>query len=465
MDKSLLYRVIVILLFYVTVNAQNGHDVEKKIKKKTHLKFGDDYPVKCEQFHVFEEENHLKIARTFRTSVFGLTRLNPDLDIFSVDAGTPLCVVGYIIKKKNQRSKGKTQKIGKRPKNLIRYTTTPGIDSCERLIKNSDPSLSIMKIVELNPRVSCEKIRTSKQTIFLPKGTSVKKSKNRRKKPAYDRDCLVGRWSEWTVCHDGVKRRQRNVYREVEGNGKACPETEQTVSCDEDNSSNVSYGKNNVHSSLTSFATAMSSSTKECIKGTDGCSSPVGQYNIFTTACNFHDACWGCIKDWGYSEQTCNYIWHILMDNTCTAYWRNPFDKEYCYAVSDVFYTAVSTAASPSYTNDKCPQSVWSGLNAVLNGYYIGYAVPDGCPCEGYSCLYRGEPFPCWSDGTICGAGTTCENCCNGYSWWIGKAFTACGHEPCWGGGTVCGTGTTCNSCCKGAHCPWYQFGVCTCHY
>jgi len=74
---------------------------------------------------------------------------------------------------------------------------------------------------------------------------------------------------------------------------------------------------------------------------------------------------------------------------------------------------------------------------------------------------------PKWPAGTRCLGGTTCETMCQdglGYSWWFGAAGHHCGHEPCWGRGTVCGAGTTCNSCCSGANCPWYQFGICTCH-
>ena len=71
---------------------------------------------------------------------------------------------------------------------------------------------------------------------------------------------------------------------------------------------------------------------------------------------------------------------------------------------------------------------------------------------------------PCWSDGARCGAGTTCNNCCNGYEWWDKKFFTACGQEPCWSRGATCGKGTTCGNCCSGsADCPWYKFGVCKC--
>lgn len=55
-----------------------------------------------------------------------------------------------------------------------------------------------------------------------------------------------------------------------------------------------------------------------------------------------------------------------------------------------------------------------------------------------------------WDDGTQCGLGTTCRACRNKATYWYGKAFTACGEEPCWGDGTRCLAGTSCNSCCNG---------------
>jgi hypothetical protein len=54
-----------------------------------------------------------------------------------------------------------------------------------------------------------------------------------------------------------------------------------------------------------------------------------------------------------------------------------------------------------------------------------------------------------WSDGTICGLGTTCRYCKNEATFWYGKVFTACGIESCWGDGTVCLPGTSCNRCCN----------------
>jgi len=69
---------------------------------------------------------------------------------------------------------------------------------------------------------------------------------------------------------------------------------------------------------------------------------------------------------------------------------------------------------------------------------------------------------PCWNNGDLCGIGTTCNKCCNGHSYWYGKAMTACGREPCWNNGELCGAGTTCNQCCNG-HSYWYGKAMTAC--
>ncbi|KAL3909987.1 MAG: hypothetical protein SGILL_007868 [Bacillariaceae sp.] len=128
--------------------------------------------------------------------------------------------------------------------------------------------------------------------------------------------------------------------------------------------------------------------------------------------------------------------------------------------------------------------------NACKNkaSYWYGKAITacgqepkwdDGTTCaEGTTCYACGNkasywygkaitacgPEPKWHDGTTCAMGTTCNACQNPATYWPGKVITACGNEPCWGKGTTCGSGTTCNTCCGTAHCPWYQFGICTCN-
>ena len=72
------------------------------------------------------------------------------------------------------------------------------------------------------------------------------------------------------------------------------------------------------------------------------------------------------------------------------------------------------------------------------------------------------EPSRCGTMAVYCLAGTTCSQCANGDSWWIGRGDQHRGHEPCWGRGTICGAGTTCSSeCCGGRYeAPRYWFGV-----
>jgi predicted phosphodiesterase len=80
--------------------------------------------------------------------------------------------------------------------------------------------------------------------------------------------------------------------------------------------------------------------------------------------------------------------------------------------------------------------------NSCINGYEYWFSkAMTACGAE-----------PKWEDGTLCAAGTTCNQCKNDYSYWYGKAFTACGAEPKWGDGTYCLAGTSCNACQNGAH-------------
>merc|ERR1711862_1026674 len=66
-----------------------------------------------------------------------------------------------------------------------------------------------------------------------------------------------------------------------------------------------------------------------------------------------------------------------------------------------------------------------------------------------------------WKDGTRCGVGTTCNFCKNGYEYWDSKLFTACGKESCWKKGAHCGKGTTCRNCCDGSSWWWSKMFTC----
>jgi len=51
------------------------------------------------------------------------------------------------------------------------------------------------------------------------------------------------------------------------------------------------------------------------------------------------------------------------------------------------------------------------------------------------------------SDGTRCALGTTCKKCKNSPTMWYSKLFTACGTEPGFPDGTSCFPGTSCRRC------------------
>ena len=55
-----------------------------------------------------------------------------------------------------------------------------------------------------------------------------------------------------------------------------------------------------------------------------------------------------------------------------------------------------------------------------------------------FECLYTAcGPEPCWSDGSICALGTTCNSCCKTAHSRYSLVITACGTEPCWNDGTL----------------------------
>ena len=111
-------------------------------------------------------------------------------------------------------------------------------------------------------------------------------------------------------------------------------------------------------------------------------------------------------------------------------------------------------------------QKMWSNKqNACYPCWEAGSVCGIGSTCDEccgnkYTYWY-GKAFtacgtePCWNDGSLCGLGTSCNACCNTSSYWYGKAFTACGKEPCWSDGSTCALGTTCNACCNTAH--WWD--------
>jgi len=381
-----------------------------------------DYPIDCEEFYTFGSKRLKAVAKFFGTNMKGLSILNPGIKLRSLKIGTVICVVGKVKNTITLQNGNTISKLGKRPKkSMKKYKTKAGIDTCESLQEYSQPPLSLFQLIKLNAKLSCIDMLKTSQLIYLPKGTVITEIKNSAS--SIDRDCMFSSWSEWSICTDGKQTRMRNIYEEAKGNRIACPKAHETQKCKSLNDN--SFSDNNIEEdeNTSDDINALSQCSEA---GQDGCSNPGYDYRVFTTACNYHDICWACDKPgkWGISKQTCDVHFHILMKNTCHLYWRDWFQKTWCLKLADIFYTGVRFV-SDGYDADKCP-SHQVALNAKLGGYHIGHKVPNHCPCFRKSCYYRGTPLPCWGRDTICGAGTTCNNCCRGYSWKWKFFFTAC---------------------------------------
>jgi len=117
--------------------------------------------------------------------------------------------------------------------------------------------------------------------------------------------------------------------------------------------------------------------------------------------------------------------------------------------------------------------NVFDAQRAIRNGDFNSGCRSDGSLCgigsTCFECCNKHEYWyskaltacgkePCWGDGENCGKGTTCKRCCNGHEYWYGQAMTACGRERCWGHGTRCFKGTSCKRCCKGNSWHWDKY-------
>ena len=120
------------------------------------------------------------------------------------------------------------------------------------------------------------------------------------------------------------------------------------------------------------------------------------------------------------------------------------------YACSDVLGWVDSDGDNCSwyemyqYESNKSSCSLYDSYAA--NGHSGSSAC---CACGGGEFTFTGA---CSANGQTCLAGTTCNDCCNEYTWWDYKVSQACGSEPCWSDGMVCGKDTTCSKCCNSAH-------------
>jgi len=348
-------------------------------------KFGIDYPVKCDIFHMFRDGDNLEqIAKIHKTKVDNLSEINPGLDVFSIKGGMPICVVGKFKQLADDgkvgRHGGKARRVGRRPKNLMKYKTTPGVDNCAKFVKNANPLLSQMRFLELNPNVSCQDMEQKSVNVFLPKGTTIEEEQMKEQQ-IYDQDCVFGMWSDWSVCENGEKNRMRNMYQEASGNGKVCPELFETTTC----------GKISKVDSHVSHKSCLPSGSRY-----DGCSGPTDA--IFTPACNFRNICWGqSPKFWFNTYKTsCDTYFYILMINTCNAYWNRwmwwhiYFSRKWCeHSAYTAYVWYTEGHVVPDGGDATSYVSHNSALNKRHNGYGLGYSVPYGCSCEGKSCDFR----------------------------------------------------------------------------
>lgn len=151
-----------------------------------------------------------------------------------------------------------------------------------------------------------------------------------------------------------------------------------------------------------------------------------------------------CEKTWSMDGvEVANYCGHPSLTL------KNSLGANYCKR-------ADSSCGTETYQkcNDLDSKGLWTdgslcGLGTTCNNcmhtatYWYGKAM-TACGQE-----------PKWDNGSICALGTSCNACKHEATYWWGKAFTACGEEPKWGNGAVCGLGTTCKAC-KNEATYWY---------
>lgn len=364
-----------------------------------------DSPISCSQVHVVLQlsgEKASAIAAMYQITVKQLRDLNPHANAVpeTVPAGSPLCVAG----------KGKSgRKVG-RVRNVVRYTTSPG-DTCASILEKADPLLSLVKFVALNPGFDCMSLETESQVINLPKGTTISsgataKSAQKSAKLPQDQDCIVGLWSEWSVCAtDGTQTRDRVVYQGVLGQGVACPDLQETRTC-----GRMLAMDTTLNDSSTPLATRelVQLQPNQCPKNHyNGCSVPeivsFTYYYLFTPACNIHDICYECNTHsnyrWFANKQWCDVDFYSKMRDKCNRHWSQWwqwFDRDYCHGMATTYLAAVTVGGTP---RSSIPESeggwwmngcYWWPWEAELNNAHgVGFHPPNaGCGCFGKSCQY-----------------------------------------------------------------------------
>lgn len=351
--------------------------------------------VVCNEYKVFMKDDCIEsIEADFETD---LQLLNPNLDLNTpLEVGTALCVRGTVEDTGTPGIRGRHHLvIGKRPSNVVEYTTTPGQDNCLSIMEKARPALSIATFVELNPQVNCRDLETDAVMIYLPPGTTMSRSAESRSLFRKDtkQDCIVGQWGGWGACSpDNTQKRSRNVYQEAGGEGEPCPATHESRECE---GGRALETDENDHRVLLE--------PNQCPAGYDGCSVPDGiqYYHLFVPACNLHDICYSCNLHPGWefaSKEYCDGIFHSTMIAQCNSHWDpfwQAFDLTYCYTTADLYLTGVFFGGNPdNYENspnglleDGC--SLRPDSPEVNNANGAGF-MPEwaGCPCEGTSCEY-----------------------------------------------------------------------------
>lgn len=274
--------------------------------------------VVCNEYKVFTKDDCIEsIEADFETD---LQLLNPNLDLnIPLEVGTALCVRGTVEDTGTPGIRGRHHlAIGKRPSNVVEYTTTPGQDNCLSIMEKARPALSIATFVELNPQVNCRDLETDAVMIYLPPGTTMSRSAESRSLFRKDtkQDCIVGQWGDWGACSpDNTQKRSRNVYQEAGGEGEPCPATHESRECE---GGRALETDENDHRVLLE--------PNQCPAGYDGCSVPDGiqYYHLFVPACNLHDICYSCNLHPGWefaSKEYCDGIFHLTMIAQCNSHW------------------------------------------------------------------------------------------------------------------------------------------------
>ncbi|GIL61632.1 hypothetical protein Vafri_16065 [Volvox africanus] len=302
--------------------------------------------VKCEQYEIITTGSNLaSIATTFGTTVAGLRKLNPMLKEAELEpgVGTLLCVVGTVLANNMPEllEAGRTastataaqndgRKYGKRPTDsVIAYDITPEVNIYRDIMFKAQPPLDIITLVKLNPMLDFSDLAKMPHTIFLPKGLQFATAETTATTSATvdnsSRNCLVGRWSDWSECSPGGTRvRYRNIYLTALGSGKPCPPDFETQPC-------------NRTDGISRRKMLLTLTSSQCPDGYNGCSVPyildgLGYYqHLFVPACNSHDICYGCHRHPAWRFATRGYcdedVFYRKMVLQCEIFWQSS-DKD-----------------------------------------------------------------------------------------------------------------------------------------